>query len=270
MEIAVDNDCYTMSADHLTGERQLTFIKTKRTDNVKVSVATGDLQSHAQLTIEASDTEVVESRLLYEIYDDKLTRVGAEFLCIHGDSEMAATDTVEVRSLNDPDSLVACEPIQNASQRRWIVKKAYIDRVGSVRVERWSIRSYVDYVCSADALVDVSLGILNNVRFTKQSVEFIIQLTAPCTESVWLKDGRQIVTSGEANRKYTAAISQGGIMHTLLVEDVYVADQGIYTFKVKETTTSTRYQIEGNLCEPNVDALIKGFADLQSTSADQQ
>jgi hypothetical protein len=35
-------------------------------------------------------------------------------------------------------------------------------------------------------------------------------------------------------------------MHTLLVEDVYVADQGIYTFKVKETTTSTRYQIEAN------------------------
>ena len=104
----------------------------------------------------ASEIEVVESRLRYEIVEDPSLRVAAEFLCYHGDSpevRVLATPTIEVRGLSDPEQLVSEEPVRNASQRRWVVRKVYVDRglrrSGLVTVERWSVRSYVDYTCSA-------------------------------------------------------------------------------------------------------------------------
>ena len=69
--------------------------------------------------------------------------VGAEFQCLHGDS-ITTDDTIEVRASDNPDRLIASEPVKNASQRRWLVKKAYVDRDGDIMVERWSVRSHVD------------------------------------------------------------------------------------------------------------------------------
>jgi len=87
---------------------------------------------------------VVEYRLLYEPHEDETMRVVAEFLCIHGDNDSAA-DTVQVRGKQ-----VACEPGLNASRRRrWIIKKVYIERQGTISVNRWSVLYYVDYSCSS-------------------------------------------------------------------------------------------------------------------------
>ena len=96
----------------------------------------------------ATETEVVETRLRYEIVEDSTMHVGAEFLCLHGDS-ITADDMIEVRGSDNPDRLIANEPVRNASQRRWLVKKAFIDRDGDIMVDRWSVRSHVDYTCKA-------------------------------------------------------------------------------------------------------------------------
>jgi len=81
--------------------------------------------------------------MFYERHEDETMRVAAEFLCIHGDSTSAA-DTDQMR-----DQLVACEPVQHSSLRRWFVKKVYIDREATTSVSRWSVRYYVDYTCNA-------------------------------------------------------------------------------------------------------------------------
>jgi hypothetical protein len=122
----------------------------------------------------ASDTEIVESRLLYEIDADESTRVAAEFLCHHGDGTAArsadaanGTPTIELRGLSNPDQVAAVEPVSNASQRRWLVRKAYIDRgserPGLVTVDSWSVRSYVDYTCSAGKQRVMRLNVSNEV-----------------------------------------------------------------------------------------------------------
>jgi len=86
-------------------------------------------------------SETVESRLSYEPHEADTMRVAAEFLCLHGDVDSAA-ERAKVC-----DEQVACAPVRNSPQRRWIVKKAYLDREGMITVDRWSVRYYVDYTC---------------------------------------------------------------------------------------------------------------------------
>ena len=84
-------------------------------------------------------------------------RVAAEFLCLHGDVDSSA-ETVQMRA-----EQVACVPLHNASQRHWIVKKVYLDRGGMTMVDRWSVRYYVDYICSPGK--KCSVAVLLNMQY---------------------------------------------------------------------------------------------------------
>jgi hypothetical protein len=61
-------------------------------------------------------------------------------------------------------------------------------------------------------------------------------------ESRWLKDGRHIRDS----TKHRMSIEDGGILHMLTVNDVQPKDQGIYTFKVTKTSSTTQFKFEAS------------------------
>jgi len=77
-----------------------------------------------------------------EPHEHDTMRVAAEFLCLHGDVDSAA-ERAQMR-----DEQIGCASVHTSSQRRWIVKKVYLDREGVITVDRWSVRYYVDYTCS--------------------------------------------------------------------------------------------------------------------------
>ena len=58
-------------------------------------------------------------------------------------------DRVLDRAGDQQQPISRSEPVQSASRRRWLVKKVYVDRDGLVRVDRWTVRYYVDYTCTA-------------------------------------------------------------------------------------------------------------------------
>ena len=90
-----------------------------------------------------SDTEVVETRLYYEAYEEEFVHTAAEFLCARG-----GVDVMEVHSSEKGQEKVT-KNVEGAKQRRWVVKKVFLDNRSPCRVERWSVKSYVDYVCTA-------------------------------------------------------------------------------------------------------------------------
>ena len=94
-----------------------------------------------------SDTEVVETRLYYEAYEEEFVHTAAEFLCARG-----GVDMMEVHSTADNAEKVT-KAVEGANQRRWVVKKVFLDNRSPCRVERWSVKSYVDYVCTAGELL---------------------------------------------------------------------------------------------------------------------
>lgn len=71
-----------------------------------------------------------ETRLLIYLVDTAEEFTGAEFLCQRGGSH------------SDGD-------VEWAGHRRWLVKKVFLNRGTSVCVDRWSVNSFVNYVCSA-------------------------------------------------------------------------------------------------------------------------
>ena len=141
----------------------------------------------------------------------------------------------------------------------------------------------------------MSLGILDDVKFTHQTVEVVIVLSAPCDNSIWLKDGRRVAPSdhplgralhryhggtSHVRPKYDASVDESGLVHTLVVSDVRVEDGGIYTFRVGRpgdgddgdwlsgTSQSTlRYRIEGSDDSANVQALMRGLAERDATAS---
>ena len=86
---------------------------------------------------------MVETRLLYEAYEDETEQVAAEFLCSQG----AHNATMEIQSLNDPQFKVMAS-IEKGRTRRWVVRKVFLDSKSPVKVERWSVKSSVDYKCT--------------------------------------------------------------------------------------------------------------------------
>jgi len=129
-------------------------------------------------------------------------------------------------------------------------------------------------LCSTEALTNVSLGILDDVKFTHHSVEFIIVLSAAGKDAIWLKDGGQVAPSSPSFKaKYSSSVDASGITHTLTVHDVHAEDEGVYTFVVRRpygydlpaARQSIRYHIEGS-DQANEAALRKVFEDRQSTT----
>jgi hypothetical protein len=144
-------------------------------------------------------------------------------------------------------------------------------------------------------LADVSRGILDDVKFSHQTVEFVIVLSAPCDDAVWFKGGRRVAPSdhplGRASQltyrsgssyrvppsKFSASVKESGRVHMLVVNDVHVEDEGIYTFGVSRPdddddrrlgsqAPSVRYRIEGSTDAANVTALMKGLAERQASA----
>ena len=76
------------------------------------------------------------------------------------------------------------------------------------------------------------MGFMDEAVFSKQTVEFICQVNTPCEGVKWLKDGKP-VSPHKIYKKYEMT-AQFGTQHTLIVHDVTMFDQGIYTFKVIE------------------------------------
>jgi hypothetical protein len=137
----------------------------------------------------------------------------------------------------------------------------------------------------------VSQGILDDVKFSHQTVEFIIVLSAPSGDGVWFKDGRRVAPSehplvqavehsyrkrnSQTKSKFSASVEESGQVHKLVVNDVHVEDEGIYTFRVRLpdecgdqalAKARVRYRIEGSTDQANVAALMKGLADQQPSS----
>lgn len=91
---------------------------------------------------------MVESRLLYEASEEENEHTAAEFLCSQGGDGV----TMEVLSLNEPSKKVRSS-IEKGRTRRWVVRKVYLDSKGEIKVERWSVKSAVDYVCTPGELL---------------------------------------------------------------------------------------------------------------------
>ena len=96
-----------------------------------------------QLSV-VSETEVRHSRLLIHITDSQEESTAAEFMCIRG-----GVKTMEIRSSHSDGDQFDEEQVEKAGQRRWVVKKVYLNRMKEICVDRWSVNSYVNYVCSA-------------------------------------------------------------------------------------------------------------------------
>jgi hypothetical protein len=69
-------------------------------------------------------------------------KVIGEFLCSRG-----GATTVELTT-NDSDAKIT-HPVEKAKQRRWVVRKVYLDNAGLVCIDKWAIKSYVDYTCTS-------------------------------------------------------------------------------------------------------------------------
>lgn len=92
-----------------------------------------------------------------------------------------------------------------------------------------------------ESVKDVALGNLDGVKFSKQTVEFLVLLTEPTGESKWLKNGKLI----EPSAKYQMAIDEEGLLHRMTIDDVQRSDEGIYTFLVLREDVTLRYVVEG-------------------------
>ena len=75
------------------------------------------------------------------------------------------------------------------------------------------------------------MGIDNRVKKSSQLVQFIIELTEPCTAVRWYKDGK--IIDPEGSFKYNIGVEEG-IRHFMDVSDVVHTDEGIYTFKISD------------------------------------
>jgi len=106
---------------------------------------------------------------------------------------------------------------------------------------------------TAEALVGVSSGIMDDVQFGSQTVEFNVLLTQPNPYSVWLKDGYAVVGH---RKKYSTAVEQAGLLHRMTVSDVQSADSGVYTIKLRFRDSSLVY-----LVEPNAETLAERLAE---------
>lgn len=128
----------------------------------------------------------------------------------------------------------------------------------------------------------MSLGIFDRVKFSEQTVEFVIVLSAKTSDDVvWLKDGTRVAPNDEptsrwssaGKSKYVSSVDNTGLIHKLVVSDVQIKDEGIYTFKVQRVNedddgpqTSTRFTIQGAQNEANVSVLMKGLAERQTSA----
>ena len=77
------------------------------------------------------------------------------------------------------------------------------------------------------------------MKHSSQLVTFIIELSEPCLESRWYKEGVHIKADGtdaagaHKYRIYTEGEGENkGIKHCLEVENVQEADEGVYTFAI--------------------------------------
>lgn len=107
-------------------------------------------------------------------------------------------------------------------------------------------------ILSSEALQDVARGKLDRVRYSKQTVEFIILLMEPTAESKWLKDGEPILPGS----KYEMTVEPDGSLHMLTINDVQQTDEGIYTFMVLRQKVEAHIKVEGS-SDGNVSVLMK-------------
>ena len=84
--------------------------------------------------------EVVHNRLLLGVNEERHMKVIGEFLCRRGGAH-----TLELTT-SDSDRKVI-HPVEKARQRKWIVQKIYLDKAGLVNIDKWAVKSYVDYMC---------------------------------------------------------------------------------------------------------------------------
>ena len=90
-----------------------------------------------------TSTEVVESRLFYEAYEQENERTAAEFFCTQG----GGAGMIKVEALDNPQQKMQ-DFIRSGKQRRWVVRRIYLDQKGDIKVENWSVSSSVNYTCT--------------------------------------------------------------------------------------------------------------------------
>ena len=94
------------------------------------------------------------------------------------------------------------------------------------------------------------MGIDNRVKKSSQLVQFIIELTEPCEEVRWYKDGKQI-DAANPDFKYAIGVEEG-IRHFMEVRDIESSDEGFYTFKVnggEREQASDKVRVKGKLVD---------------------
>ena len=85
---------------------------------------------------------------------------------------------------------------------------------------------------------------MDEAVFSKQTVEFICQTNGACQGVKWLKDGKPLAPH-KIYKKYEMK-TQFSTQHTLIVHDVTMFDQGIYTFKVIEMGAKIKTDIQSS------------------------
>ena len=96
-------------------------------------------------------------------------------------------------------------------------------------------------LCFSEAYANLQRGIRDpDVKYESQTVIFVCELTLPCDETKWLKDGEEIFESPKYQMK-----TVDDIFYHLEVYDVNKEDEGIYTFKVVTRVRDHEVLVQG-------------------------
>ena len=90
-----------------------------------------------------------------------------------------------------------------------------------------------------EAMQALQMGIQDKMRSTSQQVQFIIQLSKPCTDVKWFKTNKQIETGG----KFRVFFEDNGLKHVMEVEGVQNEDEGVYSFHISEDAATSGDQV---------------------------
>ena len=80
----------------------------------------------------------------------------------------------------------------------------------------------------------LQMGIEVKMRAITQTVQFIMQLSAPIKDVKWYKEANEVTSGG----KYRIFYEDDGLKHVLELEGVQDADEGIYAFHISETAAT--------------------------------
>ena len=101
--------------------------------------------------------KVVHSRLLPGANEEHHMKVIGEFLCTRGGAR-----TLEMTT-SDSDEKIT-HPVKKAKQRKWVVQKIFLDNASLVHIDKWAVKSYLDYTCTGGECAKCQ-GLTNEQHF---------------------------------------------------------------------------------------------------------